>query len=379
MRLFPAVGLIGPRQCGKTTLARQIQAEMGPKAVYYDLEDPADYSRFADTGLLLNNLSAKTIIIDEIQRRPELFSVLRSVIDKNRKNGRFLLLGSASPEMIRGASESLAGRIAYIEATPFHLSELSQDNETENKHWLRGGFPGSWLARNNSNAQTWMAAFARTFIERDLNTLFGTTFEPSLMFRLWRMLAHHHGQIWNAASFAKGLDISPVTVNRYADYLEGAFMVRKLQPWSANTGKRLTKSPKLYLRDPGILHYLLGISDRNTLLNHPSVGYSWEGYVIEQICSRLPENTFPFFYRTHDGAEMDLVIVKGVKPVACVEVKLTTAPSVSRGMTQSIMDLGCKNNYIITPGEAEQWKIREDITVYGLRDFIGGMNGKLLK
>ncbi|MDQ3110621.1 MAG: ATP-binding protein [Bacteroidota bacterium] len=379
MKLFPAVGLIGPRQCGKTTLALQIKKELGDKALYYDLESPDDENKFRDPELLLNNLVAKTIIIDEIQRKPELFAILRSIIDKNRKNGRFLLLGSASPEMIKGASESLAGRITYIEATPFLLGELPSSPDTENKHWLRGGFPGAWLARSNNDAKAWMAAFTRTFIERDLNTLFGTSFSPALMFRLWRMLAHQHGQLWNAASFSKGLDISPVTVNRYVDYLQGAFMVRRLQPWFENSRKRLTKSPKVYIRDSGILHHLLGLYDKNSLLNHPSVGYSWEGYVVEQICALLPDTVHPFFYRTIDGAEMDLVIAKGIKPHVCIEIKLSTAPSVSRGMTQSIIDLECKNNFIITSGNAPAWKIRKDIVVCGLQDFLKNQLGRLIK
>lgn len=348
----------------------QIKRELGNKALYYDLENPEDNNKFHDPALLLNQLQAKTIIIDEVQRRPELFAILRSVIDKNRKNGRFLLLGSASPEMIRGASESLAGRIGYIDATPFLLTELPDGDASENKLWLRGGFPGAWFARSNENARTWMTAFTRTFIERDLNTLFGTSFSPSHMFRLWRMLAHHHGQLWNAASFAKGLDISPVTVNRYVDHLEGAFMIRRLAPWFVNSRKRLTKSPKIYLRDSGMLHHLLGIYERNALLTHPAVGYSWEGYVVEQICSSLPDNLHPFFYRTHDGSEMDLVLVKGIKPVACIEIKLTTSPSVTRGMSQSILDLKCKTNFILVPGNSPAWKIRKDISVCGLPDFL---------
>lgn len=378
MKLFPAVGIIGPRQCGKTTLAQQIRKDAGGKALYYDLEDPVDNLKFDNPLLILNQSGAKTIIIDEIQRRPELFAVLRSVIDKKRTPGRFLLLGSASPEMIRGSSESLAGRIAYVDATPFLLSELN-DAALAAKHWLRGGFPGSLLARSAADSRTWMTAFTRTFIERDLNTLFGTTFEPALMFRLWRMLAHLHGQLWNAASFAKGLDTSPVTVNRYTDYLVGAFMLRKLEPWFTNSGKRLTKSPKIYLRDSGLMHHLLGIYDQTVLLNHPAVGHSWEGYVIEQICAQLPDSVFPFFYRTHDGAEMDLVLVKGLNPVICIEIKLTTSPSVSRGMTQSIRDLGSKQNFIVTAGDAAPWKIRENITVCNLQSFLRDYLPKAIK
>ncbi|HTL82630.1 MAG TPA: ATP-binding protein [Bacteroidia bacterium] len=370
MRIFPAVGIIGPRQCGKTTMAKLIRKELGDKAAYYDLEDPVDNAKFDNASFLLSNLKAKTIIIDEVQRRPELFAILRSVIDKNRRNGRFLLLGSASPEMVRGSSESLAGRIGFIDATPFQLTELPDTIEAMNKHWLRGGFPGAWLARNSSDAHAWMNSFTRTFIERDLNSLFGTTFTPSVMFRLWRMIAHHHAQVWNAASFAKGLDVSAMTVNRYVDHLSGAFMVRKLQPWYENNKKRLTKAPKIYIRDSGVLHHLLGIHDMNTLLNHPVVGHSWEGYVVEQICNALPPSVFPHYYRTHDGAEMDLVLVKGIRPVACVEVKFNTAPVVTRGMAQSITDLRPKKSFIVTPGDVHSWSVRKGITVCGLRPFL---------
>lgn len=379
MRQFPAVGMLGPRQCGKTTLAKQIRKELGDKALYFDLEDPNDYGRFRDPALLLNQLQAKTIIIDEIQRRPELFAVLRSVIDKNRKPGRFLLLGSASPEMVQGASESLAGRIAYVEATPFLLRELPPGTDTENRHWLRGGFPGAWQARTNESAREWMSAFTRTFVERDLNQLFGTSFTPSIMFRLWQMLAHNQAQLWNAASFSKGLDVSPVTVNRYLDHLEGAFMIRRLYPWHTNSRKRLVKSPKVYLRDSGIVHHHLGISDRNTLLTHPVVGHSWEGYVIEQICVQLSDAVFPFFYRTHDGSEMDLVIAKGIKPHACIEIKLTSAPSITKGMTESIKDLGSKNNFVIVPGDVQPWPLRADITVCGLQAFLKNILPGLIK
>lgn len=377
MKQFPAVGIIGPRQCGKTTLALQLRKDSGSKVLYYDLEDPSDNSKFDNPLLVLNQIDARTIIIDEIQRRPELFAILRSVIDKKRTPGRFLLLGSSSPDMIRGVSESLAGRIAYVDATPFLATELEEPGISEEKHWLRGGFPGALLARSSKDARVWITSFTRTFIERDLNTLFGTTFDPALMFRLWRMLAHQHGQLWNAASFTKGLDTSPVTVNRYTDYLVGAFVLRKLEPWFDNSRKRLTKSPKVYIRDSGLLHHLHGIYDKTTLLNHPVIGYSWEGYVIEQICSQLPDSMFPFFYRTHDGAEMDLVLVQGIAPVICIEIKVTTAPTVTRGMTESINDLGCEQNFIITPGDAPSWKLRADITVCNLRVFLQDVLGKI--
>jgi predicted AAA+ superfamily ATPase len=379
LKQFPAVAIMGPRQCGKTTLARWVAESYKGKALYYDLENPADHARFNDPMYMLTTLDARLIIIDEIQRRPELFAVLRAVIDQKRQNGRFLLLGSAAPEMVKGASESLAGRIAFVDATPFQRVELPEDDKVQLKHWLRGGFPGAYLARSNAASSEWMTSFTRTFVERDLNTLFGTTFHPAVMFRLWRMLAHHHGHQWNAAAFSKGLDVSPVTVNRYVDYLAGAFMLRKLEPWFQNSRKRLVKSPKLYIRDSGILHHLAGVPDMNTLLNHPIVGASWEGYVIEQICAALPASVYPYYYRTQDGAEMDLVLVKGIHPLACIEVKFNSAPSLSRGMTTAITDLKCKKNFIITPGTGDPWPIRRDIQVVNLIYFLQNQLPKLIK
>jgi uncharacterized protein len=379
LKQFPAVGIIGPRQCGKTTIAKTFQRSGKKKVLYFDLESPADARKFEDPELFLDSLDAQTIIIDEVQRKPELFPILRSLIDRKRRNGRFLLLGSASPELIRGASETLAGRIFYLEATPFRLDELADQKNAMNRHWFRGGFPGAFLARTDGAYFNWMDGFVRTFVERDLNSLFGTSFSPSLMFRLWRMLSHHHGHTWNANSFAKGLDVSPTTVNRYLDHLEGAFMIRKLPPYFMNTRKRLTKSPKIYLRDSGLLHYLLDIHHAAGLPNHPVLGHSWEGYAIEQICNLLPQNVRPFFYRTHDGSEMDLVLVKGIKPVACIEIKYTTSPSVSRGMTESIRDLRSRKNFILTPGHAPGWQLRKDIRVQNLEDFTTSTLPELVK
>jgi predicted AAA+ superfamily ATPase len=379
MKQFPAVGLIGPRQCGKTTVALSFQKKFPKKTVYFDLESPADLRKFSDPELFIQQLEADTIIIDEVQRMPELFSVLRSLIDKKKKPGRFLLLGSASPELVRGTSETLAGRIFYIDAAPFNLTELQNDGPTQKKHWFRGGFPDAFLAKKDSDAYNWMNGFVRTFVERDLNLLFGTSFSPQLMFRIWRMLAHHHGGVWNAQSFGKGLDISPTTVNRYLDHLEGAFMVRKLPPYYVNSKKRLIKSPKVYLRDSGLLHYLLDISKSSDLPFHPQVGYSWEGYAIEQIIQLLPHTIQACFYRTHDGSEMDLVLVKGIKPLACIEIKLTTSPSLTKGMTESIKDLKCRHNYIITPSQDASYPLNKQVTAIGLHEFLAVRLPKLVK
>lgn len=370
LKQFPAVGLVGPRQCGKTTIALTIQKTLKNNTDYFDLESPADLRKFSDIEFFLSQNKNANFIIDEVQRLPELFPVLRSVIDKKRKAGRFLLLGSATPEMVKGASESLAGRIYYIEAHPFNLTELSEKLNTQNKHWFRGGFPDAFTAKNDDAWFLWMDAFARTFVERDLNSMFGTNFSPQIMFRLWRMLAHHHAGIWNANSFAKGLDISQTTTNRYLDHLEGAYMVRKLMPYHINTKKRLVKSPKVYIRDSGLLHYMLDMHNAKTLFNHMAVGNSWEGYVIEQIIQLLPRTIQPFYYRTHDGSEIDLVLIKGIKPIACIEIKYSTSPTVSKGLTESIKDLNSKNNYIVTPSKENSYFINKQVEVVGLTSFL---------
>ncbi|MFZ4797126.1 MAG: ATP-binding protein [Bacteroidia bacterium] len=370
LKQFPAVGLVGPRQCGKTTIALTIQKELKNNADYFDLESPADLRKFSDIEFFLSQNQNANFIIDEVQRLPELFPVLRSVIDKKRKAGRFLLLGSATPEMVKGASESLAGRIYYIEAHPFNITELPQKINTQNKHWFRGGFPDAYTAKNDEACFLWMDGFARTFVERDLNSLFGTNFSPQIMFRLWRMLAHHHAGIWNANSFAKGLDISQTTTNRYLDHLEGAYMIRKLMPFHINIKKRLVKSPKVYIRDSGLLHYMLDIHSAKTLYNHMAVGNSWEGYVIEQIIQLLPRTIQPFYYRTHDGSEIDLVLIKGIKPIACIEIKYSTSPTVSKGLTESIKDLNSKHNFIVTPSKENSYFINKQVEVVGLTGFL---------
>jgi len=369
MKEFPAVALIGPRQCGKTTMAKIYQRSIKRKTIYFDLESPADFKKLHDPELLLKQHENECVIIDEVQRMPELFPLLRHLIDSHRKPGRFLLLGSASPEMIKHASESLAGRIFYQEVNPLNISELPDKKNTINKHRFRGGFPEAWLSKSNESFTRWMDGFVRTFIECDLNQMFGVMFSPVLMIRLWRMLAHYHGGIWNAHSFAKGLDVSPTTVNRYLDYLEAAFVIRRLPSFHYNMKKRIVKAPKVYIRDSGIVNYLLDISDENALHYHSATGFLWEGYVIEQILQLLPRKIQPYFYRTHDGSETDLVLVKGVKPEVSIEIKNTSSPSVTRGMTESIHDLNTKQNFMIVPGENVNYPIKNNIIVCDLLTF----------
>jgi predicted AAA+ superfamily ATPase len=370
LKKFPAVGVIGARQSGKTTLAFNAMKDLKLPSLYLDLESASDRRKLGDPELFLKQQSDKLVILDEIQRMPELFALLRHIIDQKRKPGRFLLLGSASPDLLKDSSETLAGRIFYLDAHPFNLTEVPQNKNTLQRHWFRGGFPSAYLARSNEDSLDWMQGFIRTFLERDLNQLFGVNFSPQLMFKLWRMLAHHHTGLWNANSFSKGLDVSPTTVNRYIDYLEGAFIVRKLSPYFHNTKKRLIKTPKVYFRDSGMLHHLHDIFSLDMLKEHPVLGHSWEGYVIEQIVQLLPRNIHPFYYRTQDGSEMDLILIKGLKPVPCIEIKYSTVPVVGRGMVESVSDLKCKNNFIIIPSDETGYTLSKTFKVIGLHPFL---------
>jgi uncharacterized protein len=370
MKQFPAVAILGPRQCGKTTSAKLFKKENKKNTLYFDLESPADYRKFYDPQLFLSQMENDCVIIDEVQRMPELFGLLRHLIDEKKRPCRFLLLGSATPEMIEGVSETLAGRIAYIDAHPFNFIELPDKLSVMYKHWFRGGFPDSYLAKSEQKQQDWMDNFVRTFIERDLNKLFGVEFSSDLMLRIWRMLAHYHGGILNAQNFAKGLDVSSHTVSRYIDYLCGAFMARKLPSFNYNTKKKLVKAPKVYIRDSGVVNYLQNIYKQTNLKYHPNIGNLWEGYVIEQILNLLPRHVQAYYYRTHDGSEMDLVLVKGILPMACIEIKNTSAPNLTRGMTVSINDLKTKKNFVIVPFEPISYPLGKTLKVFGLNEFL---------
>jgi uncharacterized protein len=370
MKQFPAVALLGPRQCGKTTLAKVIAKGNKRSTIYFDLESPSDRQKFLDPQLLLTSLEDDCVIIDEVQRMPDLFSLLRHLIDNKKRAGRFLLLGSASPDLVKNTSETLAGRISYLNISPFNIIELPLKRTTLIKHWFRGGFPDAFLAKTDLFHHQWMDSFVRTFIERDLNQLFGVTFSTDLMMRLWRMLAHHHGGIWNAHSFSKGLGVSPTTINKYLDYLEGAFMIRILPSFHFNSKKRLVKSPKVYIRDSGITNYLLNIPNANTLQVHPALGSLWEGYVVEQILSILPSNIQAYFYRTQDGAEMDIVLVKGVNPYMSIEIKYSSTPTVSKGFHESLADLKTKNNFIIIPNADTDYLAQKHIRVVDIGTFM---------
>lgn len=375
LKQFPAVAILGARQVGKTTLAKQIAAAQKKPTLYLDLENPLDVRRLADPYSFLADNKDKCIVIDEVQTIPSLFSVLRSVIDDDRRNGKFILLGSASPQLVKGVSESLAGRIAYRELAPIGLTELPE-KISRDKHWLRGGFPTPLLSRNDNDAAEWMNSFIKSYVERDLNLLFGLTLTANTISRLLSMLAHVNGSVWNAEMIGRSLGITAPTVNRYIEFLEGAFLVRRLPAFFINTRKRLVKSPKIYIRDSGMLHRLSNVQNMASLKGHPVIGASWEGYVIEQIQQMKPATIDMYYYRTQSGAEYDIVLAKGIRPIACVEVKLNNAPAISKGNYQSMADLKTKKNFIVVP-DVEEYKTKEGIVICNIFTFLNKYLPKL--
>ncbi|MEO6282077.1 MAG: ATP-binding protein [Dyadobacter sp.] len=364
----PSVAILGPRQVGKTTLAKLI-AKSDPRSyTYLDIENPRDLAKLRDAYTYLDNIRSTCVIIDEIQLMPELFSLLRPLIDEDRTPGRFILLGSASPALVKGVSESLAGRISYIELTPIGRQEIPAEI-TQTDHWVRGGFPEALLATSLSNTKAWLDDFIKSYAERDLAHLFGVELAPSTLRNFWSMLAHSSGNVWNAEVFARSLGISAPTVLRYAGYLEGGYMIKRLQPWFVNAKKRLVKSPKIYIRDTGILHRLLNIANLEDLYGHPGAGGSWEGYVIEQISQHAPNSIDLFYYRTQAGAECDLVLVRGITPVACIEIKLSNTPTVSKGFIISAEDLESPKKYIITPS-SDTYQTSHGVVITSLIQFL---------
>ncbi len=367
LSFFPVLAIVGPRQVGKTTLAKYLSQKINKKTIYIDLENDSDVAKLADPILFFENNENNCVILDEIQRKPDLFPTLRSMIDKNRVSGRFLILGSASPHLIRNSSESLAGRIVYEELTPFNILEVKAVN-SQDFHWLSGGFPDALLAKLPSTRNKWLKNFIQTYVERDLPML-GLDINRMVIKKLWTMLAHLNGQLLNMATLGKSLELTSTTIKRYISFLEEAFLIRQLQPYSVNIKKRLVKSPKVYIRDSGILHYLLGIHNFDDLVGNPILGYSWEGYVIEQICQLLPDSYEPYFYRTHQGAECDLIVTKNGKPYYGIEIKYTSSPKVTKGLRQSLEDIGTKNNFIITP-KSDDYLVARDIRVCSLHTFL---------
>ena len=362
----PAVVLLGPRQCGKTTLARMALARY-PRVAYLDLENPSDAARLRDP-LAYFALHPDTLIcLDEIQRAPELFAVLRGYIDREERTGMFLLLGSASRDLLQQSSETLAGRISYLELGPFLADEIpSSGPQDENRLWVRGGFPRSFLAADEQASVDWRRNFVQTFLERDIGAL-GFRIPPARLGRLWRMCAHLHGGLLNASRLAGSLGVTAPTARSYVDILNGTFMLRTLGPLEANLGKRLVKSPRIYVRDSGILHSLLGIDTHEELLGHPTLGSSYEGFVIENLIAHA-RGWAPSFYRTAAGAELDLVLQKANRKLA-FEIKASSTPAVQRGFWNAVEDLQPEEVCVIGPVE-EPYPLTQDIMVRPLMDAL---------
>ncbi len=356
----PSIALLGPRQVGKTTLVKRLMAKLAKPTIYLDLENSQDLAKLQhDKVAFLETRQDQTVILDEIQRLPEIFPDIRSLIDRNRVPGRFIFLGSASFVLLKNTSESLTGRIAYFEMTPFLLAELAE-NEYK-KHWLFGGFPNAYLAKNIVQNRKWHNDFIRSYLERDLPML-GLIASPIQLRRLLMMIASLQGRLLNQETIANSLGIRNSLVSKYLDYFEQSFLIRRLQPYFTNIGKRLVKTPKIYIRDSGIVHTLLGINDFDSLLGHINSGGSWEGYVIEQIIAKLNYNQIPYYYRTADGAELDLVIEENLQIKVAFEIKLNNSPTIEKGNTVSINDLGNPPLIIITP-EASDYSPRANVFV----------------
>ncbi len=362
----PAVALLGARQVGKSTIA-EIIVKNFPDALYLDLERPSDLNKLTDPEAFFDQFSNRLICLDEIQRTPDIFPILRGVIDRNKKNAQFLILGSASRDLIRQSSESLAGRLSYIEITPFTQLEIPLIDPK--MHWLRGGYPRSILVEDDESSMQWREDYIRTFLERDIPQL-GFQIPANTLGRLWRMLAHSHGQILNASKLADSMAVSSHTIRKYIDLLEQTFVVRVLSPYTENIKKRMVKSPKVYIRDSGILHALLEIETMEELFAHPVYGASFEGFVVENLLAQLPR-WHASFYRTSNRAEIDLILKKGSRTIA-IEIKSSTSPKVTKGFWTSIETIEPEQAVIIAPVE-EEYPIAENVMVQPMDVFIKQM------
>ena len=366
----PAVVLLGPRQVGKTTLARRLAAAWPQGATYLDLELPSDRRRLDDAETYLRAQAPRLVVIDEIHRVPELFATLRGLIDERRaagqRHGHFLLLGSASLDLMRQTGESLAGRVAYLEMTPVTATEAGVAGLPADRVWVRGGFPESLLAAGDASSLAWRQDFIRSYLERDV-PLFAPRLPAETLGRLWTMLAHLQGSLLNQARLAGSLGVSAPAVTRYLDLLVDLQLVRRLMPWSANVGKRLVKAPKLYVRDSGLVHALLGLCTLDDVLGHPVAGASWEGLVIEALAAQLDAGSRTWFYRTHDGAEIDLLVERGGRPAVAIEVKHSSAPSPARGFHQACDDLGIAERWVVYPGR-ECFGLRHGAQAIGVEE-----------
>tara|TARA_R110002072_G_scaffold211424_1_gene368952 strand:- start:5433 stop:6602 length:1170 start_codon:yes stop_codon:yes gene_type:complete len=370
---FPSVALLGPRQVGKTTLAEQIGE--GRESIYLDLEDAGDRERLTDAALYLSEHEDKLVILDEVQRVPELFQTLRGLIDKGRRKniraGRFLFLGSASIDLLKQSGETLAGRIAYVYLNPLDVLEAAPDDM--NRLWIRGGFPDSFQAGTDEASAIWREDFIRTYLERDIPQL-GPRVPAETLRRFWTMLAHAQGGIFNAAQFGRSLAVDGKTVSRYLDLMVDLLLVRRLEPFHANVRKRLVKSPKIYVRDSGIVHALLGLDNQESVLGHPVAGGSWEGFVIENLIGAAPSRTLASFYKTSAGAEIDLVLELPGGELWAIEVKRSLAPKLEKGFHHAREDLKPGRSFIVYPGE-DRFPKAADVEVIGLRELAAELAG----
>ena len=358
---------------GKTTLSLRVAELLHESATYLDLELPSDLARLSDPELYLAQYEDRLVVLDEIHRLPGIFQTLRSVIDRRRRgkkrNGHFLLLGSASIDLLQQSAESLAGRIAYEELAPLSITEVGDKQDRANRLWVRGGFPDSYLAKNEKSSFAWRTSFIQTYLERDVPAL-GPRIPAETLRRFWQMLAHNQGQLLNAAQIASGLGVSGTTVGRYLDIMVDLLLVRRLQPWTANAGKRLVRSPKVYVRDSGLVHALLGIRDKEELLGHPVVGFSWEGWIVENILNVLPRSARASFYRSASGAEIDLILELGSRQRWAIEVKRSlSAPSPSKGFYIGCEDIRATRQIVIYPGE-ETFRLNAKTEVMSLQSLL---------
>ena len=365
LRRFPVVAILGARQVGKTTLAASIAPTLSNHISRFDLENPADLARLADPMLALQNPKG-LVVLDEVQRRPELFPVLRVLADRKPVRTRFLVLGSAAPDLLRQSSESLAGRIAYYELPGLAVREVSFEHA--DRLWVRGGFPKSFLSRSDRESMEWRQSFIRTFLERDLPAL-GVNVAADTMRRFWSMIAHHHAQLWNASEIGRSFGVADTTVRNYLDKLTDALVVRQLKPWHENLGKRQVKSPKIFVRDSGLLHALLNLPTKRNIEGHPKLGASWEGFIIDQLVQQLgvsPEETY--HWRTHQGAELDLLVVRGGLRLG-FEVKRTVAPTLTPSMRSAMHDLKLKSLTVVHAGD-QTFPLAKQVQAVAFRDVL---------
>ncbi|MCC5918005.1 MAG: ATP-binding protein [Cryomorphaceae bacterium] len=375
LQVMPVVAILGPRQVGKTTLALSISKLLSKKSIYLDLESDSDFIKFTDAEAYLKRFEGTLLIIDEVQRKPDLFRLLRGIVDARKRNGertaQFLLLGSASRDLLQHTSETLAGRIRFIELTPFTVGELVKMENTDfdlTKRWLRGGFPDSYLASSDEESWQWRNDFISTYMERDLPQM-GVGIASAQLKRLWKMLSHYNGNIVNLSEIGRSMELSHTTIRNQLDILTDFYMVRQLQPWSGNIKKRLVKSPKIYIRDSGILHNLMNVSTMEELLSNPGLGASWEGFVVESIISVLNNKWSVSYYRTATQVEIDLVLETPKREIWAIEIKRSTTPKLGRGFYEACKDVGATHKWIVNGGD-ERYPFHNNVEVIGLLAFL---------